>query len=114
MRVVENAFRGEVRAERGPLMVPHQGVIVGRGAPVQLPDRRDPRSGGRQMRLVSGSRHGKAPYRGDRMARRDMDITAISMIFQLSSYQRPSTPPITERSPDADHRPITADRPHTS
>src|SRR5258706_15938847 len=87
MRVVENAFRGEVRAERGPLMVAHPGVIVGLGAPVQLPDRRYPRSGGRQMRVVNGSGHSKAPYRGDRLARRDMDITAIS----LSSAIVPST-----------------------
>ncbi len=48
MRVVVSALRGEIFAERGALMVPHPGVIVGLAAPVQFPDRRDPRSGGRQ------------------------------------------------------------------
>src|SRR5258707_10565162 len=62
MRVVESAFRSEVRAERRALTVAHPRVIVGLAAAVQLSDRGDPRSGGWQVRLIGGFRHNPAPF----------------------------------------------------
>src|SRR5258707_15603122 len=66
MRVVESAFRSEVRAERRALTVAHPRVIVGLAAPVQLSDRGDPRSGGWQGRLIGGVWDRPAPFRGPR------------------------------------------------
>src|SRR5258706_979321 len=105
MRVVENAFRGEVRAERGPLMVAHPGVIVGLGAPVQLPDRRDPRSGGRQMGLVNGSKDRQTPLPGDPPGNGEIDINPYSPCFPPSSLQHPSNAPVYKTIPSYEPTP---------
>src|SRR5215475_10665551 len=99
MRVVVSALRSEVRAERGPLVVAHPAVVVGLPMPVQLPDRSDPRSGGRQVRLIGGWRHSTAPYPAQRHSKLHKGVS------RLKGFKS-----ITVAGPD----PMTADRPHTS
>src|SRR6266851_114036 len=99
MRVVESAFRSEVRAERRALTVAHPRVIVGLAAPVQLSDRGDPRSGGRQVRLIGGLRHSPAPYRAPSPSK-----------FHEAAWHIKGPKSITVAGCD----PITADRPDTS
>src|SRR5260221_12301140 len=99
MRVVESAFRTEVRAERGALTVAHPRVIVGLAAPVQLSDRGDPRSRGWQVRLIGGLRDSPAAYRGPSPSKFDEARLHIK----------------SPKSVTGDGRgPITADRTHNS
>src|SRR5258707_1969218 len=89
MRVVESAFRSEVRAERRALTVAHPRVIVGLAAPVQLSDRGDPRSGGWQVRLIGGLRHSPAPYRA-RRPQNSMKPDGISKVPNRSRLLAPT------------------------
>src|SRR5260221_7315973 len=101
MRVVESAFRSEVRAERRALTVAHPRVIVGLAAPVQLSDRGDPRSGGGQGRLIGGFRDNPAPFCG----RRPPKFMKTGGIFKGPKRSRVLAPPLFLRLEPIPHAP---------